>query len=237
MSQFELDEFFENIVNYLKTPRGQDNLKEIFSIITMANQTSHTQYEVKEINSKEKLLIQLIREIENTSSNNPTLIILKNENDLFDMYIFKQEISVTYDDVSSSEKFFAKVRNKKLTGRIIPDIPFYSLFTFLKAYYIHRGKVEINQTSNNPAYEYNNNCLEMQSTTDLFADIDKQNYLRLNNCLIYSDDALPYSLDYLDDYIENHTYFSKPMDFEIVFKDVKEDKYGGTTLSKFIGWL
>lgn len=236
MNRRDIEYALESISSYINTWEGKEEIKSIYKILSEIIKSAHP--DVNEADYFTQRFINLIRELESNNYMEPVLLVLKNNQDLFDLYIFPKTIVVNFDEIISSEQLFAKIRKEKIkNGKVLPDIPFDCIFNFLKAYYIYRGKVEISNTSNNPAYNYNNQCLEMKSVTDLFLDTDSKRPVKISNMLIYSDDALPYSLDYLDDYIDSLSTRYHKQSFEHILKDVIKDKYLGSTLTKFYSSL
>lgn len=234
ISNYDIDHICKNILDSLKSFEGEVKIKELFLIISSAIKAANNKVETCEFDKLYAMFVDLIRALESDDQIEPTLIALKNDQNLFDLYIIPKTITATIVDVAKSEAFFAKIREEKIEGNIIPNIPFEVLFNFLKAYYIYRGKVEISEASNNPACDYNNHCLEMKSISEIF---NSYKTVSLYNILVYPKDFLPYSLEYLDDYVAAESEKNYKKSFEIVQKAVIDDKYYGSTLKKFCNKL
>lgn len=190
----------------------------------------------EEINNEQKnksILNEFIKLINLIASTNcePAVLILKNEDNKYDMYIFKSGVSVTNNEVFSSEEFMKKIRKEAINGFVIGDISPKDVLNFLKAYYLYRQKPEQDKSALNISYNYDKWCLEMTTIMDKFDGIEKGTSMNLRNVILYDDDALPYNLDYLDKYKVGCSN-----DFERILRDVCKDKYLGTSLSKVQGW-
>lgn len=163
----------------------------------------------------------------------PAIFILKNNLGNFDFYIYKKGIMACLDSLVSSEAFFIANLKSNIDGFVIENVKPIEALNFLKAYYIFRDKPELDREANNPVIAYNKRCLEMSSTLEKFDGYATNQAIQLENIVLYDDDALPYSLDYLDACRDNN---DTNKDFDKILANVCEDKYLGTNLSKGVSW-
>lgn len=73
----------------------------------------------------------------------------------------------------------------------------------------------------------------MASTLEKLGSYAANQAIKLENIILYDDDALPYSLEYLNEYREHDVY---QKDFDKILTNVCKDKYLGTNLSKGVRW-
>lgn len=170
------------------------------------------------------------------------ILILKNKDGLFDLYAFKNFVPAAAINVATSEAFLDYLRRKPIDGWIIDNIPADDVLVFLKAYYLYREEPEISKDANNLVNEYNHLSLRMISIDNYFDENNLASIDTLGNVVLYDKDALPYSLEYLDEYrkkqlFDTDTNKRNPYyTFDKVLKMVRDDKYIGMSVRKYGRW-
>lgn len=234
MNYNELGKAFNRFLDYLETYDGKKDLTKFLNLISAysKNVLPETQ------STYDSKIANLIRMLE-YEKDNAVILILKNKNSFFDMFIFKREVSFAPINVATSEALLETIRKNPIDGYVIENISDEDILIFLKAYYVYRKSPEVSKTAMNLVNEYNYECLEMASFKEKFSRNDLSTPISLKSIILYDDEALPYHLDYLNDYhkeIENRrTSSSYGTDFRYIMKEVREDRFIGMSLQKYKG--
>lgn len=226
MSEDKIGKFISSFTDYLYYSRNREALKQLVDKIKGALQDEEQKNETNVYSDFDKL----VELIDNTDCN-PALLILKNQNEKFDMFAFKKGITIKFSELASSEEFLKRIRKSPDEGFVISDVEAEDMLNFLKAYYIYRGKPKQVKNAQNITYDYNHKCLEMTSSLEKYDGLESDYNLQLKNIILYDIDVLPYDLNCLDSYYrKNNEYFSD------ILKVVREDKYIGLKLSPVKRW-
>ncbi len=168
------------------------------------------------------------------NSGEPIILILKNEDNKFDIYAFRHCLEISLNALVSSENFLEAVKRTRPSGMVIADVTATEVINFLKAYYLYREAPKKDKEALNEVYAYNRECLEMISILEKYDGLDADVTVPLKNIILYDGDALPYDLSYLDKY--KGTNSETLGEFDNVLDRVCENKYLGTTLTKVSRW-
>lgn len=228
MERIDVENFIDELAVYLTTTYGSSMLgKIVLEIQEKIDQNTDLLSKKKptlEVYDKFVKVVGLFSQLPSA----PVVLILKNENEKYDMYIFRNDVQISLKEVASSEIFMDKIRTNPRDGMVIGDVELKEIQDFLKAYYIFRQDPKLVKNAQNRVYDYNSFCLEMSSMADKFMGYADEELLRVKNTIIYADEVLPYSLEYLDNYKKKNYKIS----FGEILNEVREDKYLGTSLMK-----
>lgn len=225
----DIERFFRYLARYLNSYGSENTMKEISSQLRkyFADVPSESG---ENFDRKASKLIMTVEKSYRAYS----VIILKNENDLFDIFAFGNKLDFALVNLVSSEAFLDNLRRNPLDGYVIDNVSSDDVLIFLKAYYLHRKDPSLSQTSLNPVLEYNNYSLEMASIDEKFNEDDLGRKVPLQYIFLYDKAALPYSLSYLDEY--KKTLFDNKgncmLDFFSLIKRVRQDRFIGMKLQK-----
>lgn len=222
MATYNIGNIIENFDDYLDYSFNREMIRRVVNKIKIA--LKEEDYGNGDVYGDFTTLIKLITE----SSCSPAIIVLKNKNELFDMFIFKHGITANFNELISSEIFVDRLKEICKVGFVISDITSDDLLNFLKAYYIYREEPKPVSSAQNFTYDYNNSCLEMTTPLEKFEGLKNDYSMELTNIILYADDALPYSLGYLNSYKKSSA--KSNYDFAKVLKNVRENKYLGMKL-------
>lgn len=234
MTQFDIERFVDELSDYFKYSYNKEKL---FSLLQEIQTHLYAYYDGEKVENAKSaydnfvLMIKLFDEYVSS----PLVLILKNESSKFDFYIFRNGLEVRFDEVISSERFMTKLREKPQKGMVISDVESKEVLDFLKAYYLFRREPKIESDVQNIIYNYDKSCLEMLSILEKFEGINERLSLKVDNTILYDNDALPYDLGYLDRY-KKMSLNRNGNNFEDILKRVREDKYLGTSLNRVGNW-
>lgn len=234
MSQYDIERFVEELEDYLKYSYNKSKFWELLKEFQQTIEENKRLNEGKTISETYDRFSDLIHLFSNSTYSEPLVLILKNNLENFDFYVFRHGLEIELNEVVSSENFMDKIRNNPREGMVIGNVKPKEALDFLKAYYIFRGEVKQSETAQNITYEYNNECLEMLSILDKFDGTENNASLEVKNTILYDNDALPYELSYLDNYRKNVAHDNTK--FKEILKNVRGNKYLGTSLRKVTRW-
>lgn len=233
MSTYNIERFVDDLEDYLKYSYNRETLFELMQKLQLKideNKDLNKDLIVSSAYANFEKLIDLFERY----TAEPLILILKNANQEFDMYIFRNGLNVCLNDIVSSETFMSKLRETPEDGMIIDNIKPEEVFNFLKAYYLYRKYPVQDPEALNQTYIYSKDSLELTSILEEFGDGAENVSINKKNAIIYDNDALPYSLEYLDIY--KKFLHTGEVEFADILRDVRENKYLGTSLKKVCGW-
>lgn len=214
---------FDRLVDHLDSYDAKKRLRRLAVILDEYFKGVPTRLR-KEFYDKTTRLVKSIERNEKDTS----IVILKNKDNLFDMFIFYRELLLDRSKVSSSEDFLNEVRTKDLNGFVIENILSEDVLIFLKAYYIYREDAPISEDANNLVRDYSYKSLEMVGIKEMFCSEDSSE-VNLKNVILYDDEVLPYSLEYLDKYRKT----KEEEVFSSIIEKVADDRFVGMSLTRF----
>lgn len=230
MDYNEAGRAFKYLVRHIDSSDGKSELRKLLELfnealkgIKMEDRSSFTNKIVNLLwNIKEKELESVI-------------VILKNKNGFYDIFIFDDKVELPMISLVSSEAFVDMLRRDPLCGSVIENVESDDIVIFLKAYYICRDEVPISSTALNLVPEYSPNCLEMVSIQEKFARMNPMNKLELKNIILYDKDVLPYSLGYLNDYRKRtiNDRGTGRYAFTSVINEVRQDRFLGMNIKRY----
>lgn len=157
------------------------------------------------------------------------LVILKNKRNLFDMYLFNKKISLSGSNLTSSEALEDTLRSNPQSGYVIDDISADDILIFLKAYYLYCSIPKEDKMAQNISRKYDAKSYEMV----MIEDMEKLEEQSFQYTILYPQEVLPYSLEYLNDYKLN--LFAKNVTgilFSEVLRSVRANRFIGLKLNK-----
>lgn len=155
------------------------------------------------------------------------------------IYTALKKVPVAAINLATSEAFLDYLRRNSVEGWVIDNVSAEDILIFLKTYYLYRLEPEISKDTNNLAMEHSYLSLEMVSINNYFNENDLSNIVSLDDVLLYDKEALPYNLDYLDNYRKRNiidvgtNQRNKSCTFDKVLQMVREDKYIGMSLKRY----
>lgn len=231
MNYYDSGKAFRYLVEYLEENSGKRDLTKFLKIINeslvVSSSTSNDEFDEK--------ICNLIEEIEK-EKNDEVIIILKNKNNYFDIYIFEEEVSFSVINLVSSEIFLDTLRRNPIDGYVIENISDDDILVFLKSYYIYRKSPQMSSTALNMVNQYNYECLELAAINDKFKGDNLERKVDLKSIILYDKDALPHYLEYLNDYheeIEALRARNKSYSLKNVMHNVRNNRFLGMSLKKY----
>lgn len=231
LDEITIERLCKYCVRYLNSPDSEEDLtniirkfKEYYHNISMES----TEQFDKKINA-------LVRLMENENKK-CSVFILKNKNDLFDIYFFEEEVEFAFVNLVSSEALENTIRENPVNGYVIDNVSSEDILVFLKAYYIYRRDPSLSKTSLNLVTEYDYDSFEMAFIDEKFNAHEPKQKISFKHIILYDKEALPYNLNYLNDYKEkniNSKTGERFFNFPILVSNVRENRFLGMSLRKF----
>lgn len=230
MTVYDVARNVKTLVEYFNSYEGKERLEYFSKIIDTYFRKEQTTSE----NDFDTKITYLIEEIERKNAK-VSFVILKNKRDLFDIFVFFDEVEFPMINLVSSESFEEFIRRNPATGKVIENVSPDDVLIFLKAYYIYREPAKESDTALNLTYEYSSKCLEMTSISEKYKGIEPLEKIPLKFIILYDDEALPYSLEYLSKYQESVAQRKKMHRYgmNIALGEVRNDRFLGTSLRRY----
>lgn len=224
ISDYAIEKIFYELTNYFSSSEGKrtlDRLKDYYKVLNEKGESTS-------VISERLIKVGNILE----TFPNPVIVILKNDKDLFDMFVFEDAVEFNAIDLVNSNNCIRRVLSSGICGSIINNLSITDAFTFLKTYYICRKKTRYDSTKNNEVLEYYNGCLNIVSYNDMFKSQSADfNRTKLKNIILYNDEIVSYPLNYLDNYKNSNRDYG----FKYTYEKILKDEYFGSSLRKYNG--
>lgn len=221
---------FRYLVEHLNSSDGKRELKKFLQLISEAlkgiERENRDSFTTKIVNLFWSIVEKRYEAV---------IVILKNKNELYDVFIFDDKVELPMISLVSSEAFEDMLRRNPLKGSVIENIDADDIIIFLKAYYISREEPNISSTALNLVNEYSPDCLEISSIQEKFVRFDPMKKLELKNIILYDKEVLPYSLSYLNEYRDSTIKDRGTGHYALrsAINEVTRDRFLGMSVQKY----